>query len=99
MTPAPAAAADDGRPPSEGAWLESIRIHGPGHYLANPHRPRHRRPVIAPPPALPMLYPGPSPRTVAEARAVLEGLGRTYRHLSERDTKIVFELYRAARLA
>jgi hypothetical protein len=55
--------------------------------------------VIAPPPALPMLYPGPSPRTVAEARAVLEGLGRTYRHLSERDTKIVFELYRAAGLA
>ena len=98
MSPAPAAAADDGRPRSEGAWLESIRIRGPGYYLANPHRPR-RRPVIAPPPALPMLYPGPSPRTVAEARAVLEGLGRTYRHLSERDARIVFELYRAAGLA
>lgn len=43
MTPAPAAAANGARPPSEGAWLESIRIRGPGYYLANPkHRPRGR---------------------------------------------------------
>ena len=60
----------------------------------DPGMPMVKRPDLRPP-----VHSGPQPRTIEEARAILDGLGRDFRRLPERYAHRIFEIYRSARLA